>query len=280
MKTNAVEIRQWLPALIILSVGLLSCNKRIITGNCEGFQFGPDSTAIDVRIGNPVKLRGDDAFGIPRGRYPARITHTRGTCSYTYKTNSKGEISKKINFQTGDELHFYKKGAGTVKIVNNAAEDPSTKIEVSISKHTKGRIVYGELKGKALRKFRHDFIEIWADGKYVGTLDALYRYAVSVDTSRMIMLTFAINNYKVLDENGGNLSEFYDCGICSVYENCCNYVEISKCCNICYTTLSCQSITINDKDHARVDLSFDDDQKMKRIMRLAQLREWYDQLHH
>lgn len=280
MKAKSLGIRQWLLALIILSVGLLSCNRRISTGSCEGYPLSSDSAAIDVRIGNPLKLRGDDAFGIPRGRYPARITHIRGTCSHTYKTNSKGEISKKINFMTGDTLHFYKKDAGTVKIVNNAAEDPSTKIEVSISRHNKGRIVYGELKGTALRKFRHDFIEIWADGKYVGTLDALYRYAVDVDTTRTVMLTFAINNYKVLAEYGIKLTDFVDCGICSGFEQCCNYIEISKCCNVCYTSLLCYSISINDKDHARVDITYDDDQKMKRVMRLALLLDWYNQLHH
>lgn len=280
MKAKTLGIRLWLLALIILSIGLLSCNRRISTGSCEGFQYGSDSTEIDVRIGNPLKLRGDDAFGIPRGRYPARITHIRGTCSHTYNTNSKGEISKKINFMAGDALHFYKKDAGTLKIVNNAAEDPSTKVEVFISKERKGRIVYGELKGKALRKFRHDFIEIWADGKYVGTLDALYRYAVDVDTTRTIMLTFAINNYKVLNAYGEKLDDFVDCGICPVYEDCCNYIAITNCCNVCYTSLSCYSISINDRDHARVDITHDDDQKMIRVMRLALLRDKYNQLHH
>lgn len=250
-------------------------------GITPGFSFNnvqmdeilsPNSDSIKVRLGSTRRLRSGDEAGIPKGRYSAGIIHKRGLCEDYFSTNCRGEIKRNIDFVKNDRVSFKSNWIRKPLIVTNHLDSQdstslTSSIEVAMNKSDSTRYIFGNLRGKLFDFVKYEEILIYANGNYIGNPNSFGDYEAPTDENGKINLAITINSALVrtraLVPNIGKDCSEVDCANLEF-----NSQLDKECCNTIITHLD---IETGDDKRAKIDISYDDDQSIRKLFRKLNL---------
>jgi hypothetical protein len=250
--------------LTFLFIGILPTQSNSSNYSSQEKYAQPLLDTISMRIGTPRKPRQGAEFGTSRGRWRARIIHSRGLCRDKYKSQVDGSIRKKIVFKKDDELYFKSRWIRKPIILTNRLDHNENErlivgIEAFLLKaDTIVNYVDGRLIGLS-KNYKPTEIRIYADSIFIGHPDLLGRFALPKDSDGNVRLTITVD----FQSAKKRANYIYSDNECPVDCDSLTWEERTSndCCETIITRLDVET---GEEVRAQVVIVYDDDSKMLR----------------